>query len=93
MNDNDETRSYTEIAAENTELRKQVDGYERAWAVAEAMVANNDVLRSVDVGLALYMYERGKATVHDSTDDYFSGKKTAAKFEESLEQWKEQQAK
>lgn len=54
MNDNEETRSYTEIAAENTELRKQIDGYERAWAVAEAMVANNDKLSNVDDRARVY---------------------------------------
>lgn len=84
---NEEIRSYTEIEqelrralADNTMLRTQVAQmrqtiaeYERADAVAEAMAANNDVLRSlesstyqvqgkvveVDVELARFMYERG----------------------------------
>ena len=62
MNDNEETRSWTQLAAENKELRdsneilqlkvaqmrQTIADYERAQAVAEAMAANNDVLRSVD---------------------------------------------
>lgn len=59
---NEETRSYTELEkelrrslADNTMLRTQVAqmrqtiaDYERADAVAEALVANNDKLSSVD---------------------------------------------
>ena len=48
MNDNEETRSWNQLAAENKELRKQVADYEHAQAIAEAMAANNDVLRSAD---------------------------------------------
>ncbi len=60
MNDNEETRSYTEIEQElrralaaNTmlqtqvaQMRQTIAGYERADAVAQAIAANNDKLRS-----------------------------------------------
>ena len=62
MNDNEETRNWNELAAENKELRdsneilqlkvaqmrQTIADYERAHAVAEAMAANNDKLGSTD---------------------------------------------
>jgi len=53
--DNEETRNWTQLAAENKELHEQLDqaritiaDYQRADGVAAAMAANNDVLRSVE---------------------------------------------
>lgn len=59
-NDNKETRSYESILADNkrlhdsyeilqlqvAQMRQTIADYERAQAVAEAMAANNDMLRS-----------------------------------------------
>ena len=64
MNDNKETRSWNDLAAENKELREYlakavliIDNYERAQAVAEAMAANNDKLGSVDSRTRAYQVQ------------------------------------
>jgi len=71
-NDNQETRSYNEILEENKQLKKTIADYERAYAVAEALVKNNDVLSStesktyqvrsdeVDVEFGRFMFEWGQ---------------------------------
>jgi hypothetical protein len=80
--DNDETRNWTQLAAENKELKADVDGllrrleearitiadYQRAMKVAGQVGKGNDVLRSVET--RTYQTQGVEVEVDDGFGDY-----------------------